>query len=67
MANMVRVIAQDSPSLYRFLGLVDERHCTQTISIPGRDATYYRDKSTPKWVLYKAAIQGTQSFDLSQR
>lgn len=54
--SQVRVLAEDGPQLVRMLGICEEHECHPTLGIYGR--TFYRARSTDRWVLYKAALSG---------
>lgn len=59
---MIRVLAEHSPSLYSFIGLVkEEKECPATLEMRhpnGPSTTYYRARSAHRWVLYRAALSG---------
>lgn len=54
----VRVVVEHSPTFYEVLGLMAPADCPAVLEIPGYGTTFYRTASTPRWVLYKKAIQG---------
>jgi len=53
---MIRMVLESSPSLYYIVGLCEDAEALASFQYDG--ATYYRSRSTPRWVLYKAAISG---------
>lgn len=53
---IVRVVIEHHPKLYAILGLSEEDKCPKTLGIDGR--TFYRAKSTGRWVLYRGAVSG---------
>ena len=56
---MLRVVVEHTPQLFAILGLHDETACEPTLTLldaDGRPHTYYRTRSTPRWVLYRAAV-----------
>lgn len=55
MAN-IRVVCQDSPSLFRMLGICREEECAPVID-DGR-MTYYLAERHHHYILYKAALSG---------
>jgi hypothetical protein len=52
----VRVVVEHSPSFYEILGLKLLAECLPQLAVDG--TTFCRVQSTPRWVLYRAAIQG---------
>lgn len=54
----VRVVVQHTPHLYAMLGLHDLDACPSTLQFDDSERTFYRAQSTPRWVLYKPAVQG---------
>ena len=63
---LTRVMVEDSPCFYRLFGMVPIEQCTPSITVEGH--TFFRYRSTPRWVWYKAAISSTgQTFDKAQR
>ena len=52
----VRIVAEHSPSRFAILGLCREDEAPPEMFVNG--TTYYRAKSTPRWILYRAAISG---------
>lgn len=54
----VRVVVQHSPHLFAILGLHDLDACPSVLQFPDSERTFYRAQSTPRWVLYKPAVQG---------
>jgi len=58
---VIRVVVEHHPDLFSILGYVDEAQLNSSLSLVGRDGvphTYYRSRSTTRWVLYRAAITG---------
>ena len=58
---MVRVIVEHAPNLFAIIGLHDEAECAQMLTMVDAEKiphTYYRARSTPRWVLYRAAVSG---------
>lgn len=53
---IVRVVIEHGPNLFAILGLAEEKKCAREIGIEGR--TFYRTKSTDRWVLYRGAVSG---------
>lgn len=54
---IVRVVAQESPTLFRILGGA-ELDTLQREFVGSDGITYYRAETHDHWVLYKAAISG---------
>jgi len=52
----LRVVVEHSPELFVILGLCREDEAPPEMFVRGR--TYYRARSTPRWVLYRAALSG---------
>ena len=46
----------ESSTAIRMLGLAVEAECLPILTVGG--LTFYRAQSTPRWVLYKRAIEG---------
>ena len=69
---MLRVVIRHEPNLYAIIGLAEDSDCapsfTQTDS-EGTEHTFFRFKSTPRWVLYHAAVSGAggNNFNSAQR
>lgn len=57
-ATTLRVVVEHAPTFYEILGVVAATDCPVVLQIPGHDTTFYRAQSTPRWVLYKAAVRG---------
>jgi hypothetical protein len=53
-------MVQHSPTLFSLLH-VDARTCTPTITYGAH--TYFRARSTPRWVLYKRATTSSGLFN----
>lgn len=58
MALQVRVVIEHAPTFYEILGLMPESDCPPILQVQGHDTTFYRARSTPRWVLYRAAVKG---------
>ncbi len=54
----VRVVVEHSPAFYEILGVMVDTDCPPTLQVRGYDTTFYRCQSTPRWVLYRAAVKG---------
>lgn len=57
-----RVIAEHAPNLFAIIGFYDgdDPPLTMTIQdVDGNPATYYRVRSTPRWIVYRRAITGS--------
>lgn len=52
----LRVVIEHAENYFAILGLVEEKECLPTLVLQER--TFYRVKSTPRWVLYRGAISG---------
>jgi hypothetical protein len=53
----VRVVVQDEPGFFRFLGIYPEEACIPEVLQQDRHGVshnYRRVASTPRWVLYRA-------------
>jgi hypothetical protein len=57
-ATVVRVVVEHSPAFYEILGVMLESDCPSVLQVRGTDTTVYRGQSTPRWVLYRAAVTG---------
>jgi hypothetical protein len=69
---MLRVVVRHAPNLYAIVGLAEDVECPQTLTTPdseGASHTFFRVKSTPRWVLYHAAVEGHggNTFNSAQR
>ncbi len=69
---MLRVVIRHEPNLYAIIGLAEESDCASSFtqkSSKGVERTFFRFKSTPRWVLYHAAVSGTgeNTFNSAQR
>lgn len=53
---MIRVVIEESPTLYRILGLAAVEDVAQVFEATGR--TFYRAELHNHYILYKAAISG---------
>lgn len=69
---MLRVVVRHDPKIYAIIGLAEEADCPQTLSqtdSAGTSHTFFRFKSTPRWVLYHAAVSGhgENTFNAAQQ
>lgn len=63
---LTRVMVEDSPSFFRLFAMIPVDDCLPVLQI--EEYTYYRHRSTPRWVWYKAAISGSgETMDRAQR
>ena len=54
--SVVRVVVEHTPELFAILGLCKLDECLPMLIL--QDRAFYRARSTPHWVLYKATISG---------
>jgi hypothetical protein len=52
----VRVFVQHTSGLFGLLGIWPLSECSPTLELDHH--TYYRSKSTPRWVFYRRAVSG---------
>ena len=69
---MLRVVVRHEPNLYAILGFAEDSECEPTLTAndsAGVSHTFYRVKSTPRWVLYHKAVSnsGAESFNPAQQ
>ncbi len=58
---LVRVMVEHTPSIFALFGMVPLDECHPVLELPDADGerhTYYRARSTVRWVYYKPAIVG---------
>jgi hypothetical protein len=54
-------MTEDTPEFYRLVGVYPEEQCEAILQLADKDGvphTYYRARSTPRWVLYRRALSG---------
>ncbi len=69
---LTRVMIEHTPRHFALFGMVPVEDCHPVIGLPDAEGdrhTYYRVRSTPRWVFYRPAIVGApdQSFHKEQR
>ena len=57
-----RIIAEHAPNLFAIIGFYngDDPPLTMTVQdVDGNPVTYYRARSTSRWIVYRRAIHGS--------